>query len=100
MFATAGLRTQFAGSRTVCSLISIRGLAAFVINPVIIRTGTVKQTGGTGSNGKTETFAVVAGRVGKVIVLSLVVKSLSVIAGNEIDAGELVGWQTEISVCR
>ena len=43
---------------------------------------------------------VVAGRVGKVVVLSLVVKSLSVIAGNEIDAGEFVGWQTEISVCR
>ena len=78
----------------------ITGITTFIINLVIIRTGTVKQTGGTGSNGKAETFAVVAGRVGKVIVLSLVVKSLSVIAGNKIDAGELVGGQTEISVCR
>ena len=46
----------------------ITGITTFIINLVIIRTGTVKQTGGTGSNGKAEAFTVVTSRVGKFII--------------------------------
>ena len=70
----------------------ITGITTFIINLVIIRTDTVKQTGGTGSNSKAETFAVVIGRVGKFIIKTKAAPNLLFFSSiyNKLDAGEFI----------
>lgn len=74
--------------------------AAFVINPVIIRTKFVKQTRGTGGYGKSQPFAIIFRRIGKLVFRVGTVEKLSFNrVDNKVNGGGFVGRQT-FPVCR